>query len=101
MQRISIWEGPGAIMLISPSHTEEAAVEAQRGGKPGQQSRARGEGPTWQAVLLLLFWQEAAGLGSFLCLPLGEHRAWELLGPDVLGLPESRPAGEESPASLP
>ena len=37
----------------------------------------------------------AAGLGAFLSLPLGVHRAWELLGPDVVGLPESRPAGKE------
>lgn len=34
-------------------------------------------------------------LGGFLSPPLGVHRAWELLGPDVVGLPESRPAGEE------
>ncbi|KAB1279856.1 hypothetical protein Cadr_000016077 [Camelus dromedarius] len=31
----------------------------------------------------------------FLSLTLGAHRAWELLGPDVVGLPECRPAGED------
>lgn len=45
-------------------------------------------------------WLQAPSVG-FLSLPLGQHRAWEFLGPDVLRLPESRPAVEESPTSLP
>lgn len=87
--------------VTAPPQTEEETLEARSGERTGQPSPAQGEGPRWQAVfLLLLARRQQAGRG-FLSLPLGAHRAWELLGPDVVRLPECRPAGEESLASLP
>lgn len=88
--------------FLSPAlHAEEEALEARRRERTGQQPPSPGRRSQMAGVFLLLFQQGGCSLVGFLSLLLGEHRAWEFLGPDVLWLPESRPAGEESPTSLP
>lgn len=94
--------------VLEPSCLSPACSAYRRGGSRGQE-----KGKDWPAatqpgrrsqmagVFLLLFQHGGCSLVGFLSLLLGEHRAWEFLGPDVLWLPESRPAGEESPTSLP
>lgn len=77
-------------------HTEEEAPHALRGERTGQQWRSPGRrSQLADSFPPAVSAGQLQALGAFLSLPLGVHRAWELLGPDVVGLPESRPAGEE------
>lgn len=88
----------------SHQHSQPLLKQKKRPGsreRTGQPSGVQGDGHRWQAVfpLCLPGWQQARQ--GFLSPPLGARRAWELLGPDVVRLPDCRPAGEESPVGLP
>lgn len=98
----------GRVLVLSaltpPSHTAEEAeeaLEAQRGERTGQPSQLGAKVPEGRLFSSCCLTEQPQVLLGFLWLLLGVHRAWELLGPDVVGLPESRLAGAESPASLP
>lgn len=83
----------GSFLEYSPAASHKPGDTEEE--RPGQQSRA-GAGPRGG------FFPPAVsegGLGPCIdfCHCLWVQSAWELLGPDVVWLPESRPAGEESP----
>lgn len=85
IERTQIWEGPGATSPHTPT--------SSRRGDP------EGKGPEPREKVPEAAWWLQAWRGFLSCL--WAHRAWEPLGLDVAGLPESRQAGEESLASPP